>query len=82
VELELPGVVGNICQFWLGKFGEWGARVVKIDKTMRKKKWTSAAAALAIGAILAVASVSYAEHTRRWKQSTYEEFLKRERRTE
>lgn len=33
-------------------------------------------AALAIGAILATSGAALAEHTRRWKQSTYEEFLK------
>jgi len=49
---------------------------VKINENKRKQKWIGAAAALAIGALLATASVSYAEHTRRWKQSTYEEFLK------
>ena len=49
---------------------------MKINENKRKQKWTGAAAALAIGAILAMASVTYAEHTRRWKQSTYEEFLK------
>ena len=69
-------MVAKFVSFWLEKFGERGARVVKIDKTMKKRKWTSAAASLAIGAILAMASVTYAEHTRRWKQSTYEEFLK------
>ncbi|HLK04976.1 MAG TPA: hypothetical protein VKT53_11105 [Candidatus Acidoferrum sp.] len=35
-----------------------------------------AALAVALGAILLCASFAFAEHTRRWKQSTYEEFLK------
>jgi outer membrane protein assembly factor BamB len=49
---------------------------VKINEKTKTKKCIGAALALAIGAILATASVAYAEHTRRWKQSTYEEFLK------
>jgi len=49
---------------------------VKINESKRIQKWTNVALALAVGLILATASVALAEHTRRWKQSTYEEFLK------
>src|SRR5258708_4294478 len=81
ISLNLPVREKGSCQssvisFQLKKFGEGGARVVKINEIKRKQKWIGAAAALAIGALLATARVSYAEHTRRWKQSTYEEFLK------
>ena len=41
---------------------------------MRKREWI--AAAIIAGLALCITSVAYAEHTRRWKQSTYEEFLK------
>jgi hypothetical protein len=39
-------------------------------------KWTGVIGALALSVILTTAGLGYAEHTRRWKQSTYEEFLK------
>jgi len=40
----------------------------------RKLNWVGAA--ILSVAVLGTASLAYAEHTRRWKQSTYEEFLK------
>ncbi len=47
-----------------------------MTKGRSQRKWIGAASAVALGAILATASLAYAERTRRWKQSTYEEFLK------
>jgi len=45
-------------------------------KSKRQLKWIGAAAALIITTSLVNAALAIAEHTRRWKQSTYEEFLK------
>ena len=47
-----------------------------MNRMMRERKWKWIVAAIAAGFVLGTASLAYAEHTRRWKQSTYEEFLK------
>ncbi|GAC1635440.1 MAG: hypothetical protein NVS9B14_12700 [Candidatus Acidiferrum sp.] len=43
---------------------------------MGDRKWKWIVAAITAGIALGAAAGAHAEHTRRWKQSTYEEFLK------
>ena len=47
-----------------------------VNRAMNEGRWKWIGASVTAAAILATAGLAYAEHTRRWRQSTYEEFLK------
>src|SRR5262249_11450923 len=75
--LELAGAVSNVShQFQYFSYRKQESERLAVNRATRKGKRKWIVVTITAGFVLGTASLAYAEHTRRWKQSTYEEFLK------